>query len=757
MTGGARVLIGSADRAAALRLAERLSAYGVQVLADPAALLAQVRQSGADLVLIDACLPGGDAMDTDPPRPGGAALDLLVRLRHEARHDPAHHDLPVVMLGSDTPDTTFETRALALGASDFLCRSESAAAVQARVGHLLRLRRTSADTLRRHEARWIAALEGAEQGVWDWDLHRGSVFLSPQWRSLMGDDMAAAPRPGGDAGDGSDGSEGSHTGDVTFDAWRARIHPDDAVAAQRRLDRHRAGISSRYDSEHRLRCSDGSYIWVREAGGLVQHDEAGRPQRMIGTLFDISRRKDAEAQAHSLAFYDPVTELPNRRKLDELLLRSLLGDHLGQASATLCLIDLDHFKLVNDTHGHEVGDQLLREVAQRLSAAVRPQDIVARPGGDEFAVLLIHDRAGPGAPSADAVAAHAQAVGAQLLALLAEPYRLGEHLYHGSASMGVVAVDADRAMHADHLLKWADIALYEAKRAGRGCLRSFDPAMQAAVEARSGLEAELRAALLAREFHLVYQLQVGVLGAKIDARVDAALGAEALVRWHHPQRGLVGPTEFIALAEETGLIVPLGRVLLEQVCRQLAAWSTDPDLRQLTVSLNISARELHEPGFVEHVIATLARTGAPVQRLKLELTESALVGDVDDIAARMHRLRAHGVGFALDDFGTGFSSLSYLKRLPFDQLKIDRSFVRDILDDSVDARLSRAIVALAASLGLSVVAEGVELAAQGELLREFGCQQFQGFLFGEPMPAEQFSAGLRAAAAVTAATAAALH
>jgi len=321
--------------------------------------------------------------------------------------------------------------------------------------------------------------------------------------------------------------------------------------------------------------------------------------------------------------------------------------------------------------------------------------------------------------------------------VLAEPYAIGDHLHHCSASMGVVAVDADKAEQAEQLLKWADIALYEAKRAGRGCLRFFDPAMQAAVEARSALEAELRTALACRQFQLVYQLQVG------DR--SAALGAEALVRWHHPQRGVIGPTEFIALAEETGLIVPLGRVLLEQVCEQLCAWERDADLDDLTVALNISARELHEPDFVDFVLATLARTGAPVRRLKLELTESALVGDVDDIAARMHRLRDHGVGFSLDDFGTGFSSLSYLKRLPFDQLKIDRSFVRDILEDTVDARLSRAIVALAASLGLSVVAEGVELAAQGDMLREFGCRQFQGFLYGVPMPAAEFSSVLRAA------------
>ncbi|ACB35722.1 response regulator receiver modulated diguanylate cyclase/phosphodiesterase with PAS/PAC sensor(s) [Leptothrix cholodnii SP-6] len=685
------------DDVAAIQLLSRIlePQYTVCFATSGADALTRLGHDRCDIVLLDAQMPGMDG------------FELLRRIKR----DPYLQGMPVVFVTAHV-DEANESLALALGAADFITKPFSPPVVHARVANVLRLYRDNAENLQRNEARWIFAVEGAEQGVWDWDLREHSVTLSQQWRILLGDDEGA--------------------GDTSVDAWRARVHPDDAAAVQRRLDRHRRGISSGYESEHRMRCGDGSYVWVLEGGRVVQHDEAGRPMRMIGTLSDISRRKEAEAQAFSLAFYDPVTELPNRRRLVELLRFSLVGDQLGQGSATLCLVDLDHFKLVNDAHGHDVGDQLLRQVAVRLKACVRQQDIVARLGGDEFAVLLMHERR-----SAVSPAAAAEAAGAKLLAVLAEPYAIGDHLHHCSASMGVVAVDADKAEQAEQLLKWADIALYEAKRAGRGCLRFFDPAMQAAVEARSALEAELRTALACRQFQLVYQLQVG------DR--SAALGAEALVRWHHPQRGVIGPTEFIALAEETGLIVPLGRVLLEQVCEQLCAWERDADLDDLTVALNISARELHEPDFVDFVLATLARTGAPVRRLKLELTESALVGDVDDIAARMHRLRDHGVGFSLDDFGTGFSSLSYLKRLPFDQLKIDRSFVRDILEDTVDARLSRAIVALAASLGLSVVAEGVELAAQGDMLREFGCRQFQGFLYGVPMPAAEFSSVLRAA------------
>ncbi|RZS53124.1 putative bifunctional diguanylate cyclase/phosphodiesterase [Sphaerotilus mobilis] len=637
------------------------------------------------------------------------ALLLLQRVRAE----PAWRHLPVLVLCGQ-PDEAFEDRALQLGATDFLTTPYRASVVRARIANVLHLREPQ-EQQRHADARWIRAVEGAEQGVWDWDLASGEVTLSPQCRVLVGL--------------GADASTA-----VRFSDWRERIHPDDATAAHRRLERHRRGIASGYESEHRLRCGDGSEVWVHEVGRVVHHDANGEPLRMIGTLTDISRRKDAEAQAQSLTFYDPITDLPNRRKLVELLSQSLEGDLLGRSGATLYLIDLDHFKLINDAHGHDTGDQLLREVALRLRASVARGDIVARMGGDEFAVLLLHEKR-----SIELAQSVGQSVGERLLRVVGQPYLIDGAQHHCLASIGVVAVDADLAQQAEQLLKWADIALYAAKHAGRGCLRSFDPAMQAAVEARSRLESELREALVDWQFQLVYQLQVG--------EGDHAIGAEALVRWMHPRRGLIGPSEFIALAEETGLIVPMGRALLERVCLQLCAWSEDPQMSEVTVSFNISAREMGEPDFVDAVIEILQRTGVPVRRLKLELTESALLGDVDDIAARMHRLRAHGVSFSLDDFGTGFSSLSYLKRLPFDQLKIDRSFVRDILEDNVDAHLSRAIVALAASLGLSVVAEGVELAAQGEMLRTFGCSRFQGFLFGEPMSAEAFTEALHTAAA----------
>ncbi|MEY2655859.1 MAG: hypothetical protein RLZZ524_2887 [Pseudomonadota bacterium] len=698
MSSWLRLLLVTPDPQTVLTLGATLQALYLLESADGAATGLEALRKGRH----DALLLGLDTPE--------AALALLQRVRAE----PAWRHLPVVMLCGE-PDEAFEDRALQLGATDFLTLPFRASIVRARIANVLHLREPQ-EQQRHADARWIRAVEGAEQGVWDWDLASGQVSLSPQCRLLAGLGAADANAA------------------VTFAEWRERIHPDDATAAQRRLERHRRGIASGYESEHRLRCGDGSEVWVHEVGRVVQHDANGEPLRMIGTLSDISRRKDAEAQAQSLAFYDPITDLPNRRKLVELLSQSLEGDLLGRSGATLYLIDLDHFKLINDAHGHDTGDQLLREVALRLRASVARGDIVARMGGDEFAVLLLHEKR-----SIELAQSVGQSVGERLLRVLGQPYLIDGLLHHCLASIGVVAVDADLAQQAEQLLKWADIALYAAKHAGRGCLRSFDPAMQAAVEARSRLESELREALAQWQFQLVYQLQVG--------EGDHAIGAEALVRWMHPRRGLIGPAEFIALAEETGLIVPMGRALLERVCLQLCAWAEDPQMSEVTVSFNISAREMGEPDFVDAVIDILQRTGVPVRRLKLELTESALLGDVDDIAARMHRLRAHGVSFSLDDFGTGFSSLAYLKRLPFDQLKIDRSFVRDILEDNVDAHLSRAIVALAASLGLSVVAEGVELAAQGEMLRTFGCSRFQGFLFGEPMSAEAFAEALHTAAA----------
>lgn len=443
----------------------------------------------------------------------------------------------------------------------------------------------------------------------------------------------------------------------------------------------------------------------------------------IGLVRDITQAKQAEAEIQQLAFYDALTELPNRRLLIDRLGQAMAGSARGGQYGALLFIDLDNFKTINDTKGHTVGDKLLRQVARRLRQCVRERDTVARLGGDEFVVLL------EGLDLDNQTAARqAHRVGSKILTALGQPYALGGHEHHATSSVGI-ALFNHRSTSVEELLKRADMAMYEAKAAGRNTLRFFDPAMQQAITARAALHADLRDALQGRQFVLYYQPQVQADGNP--------LGMEALIRWQHPVRGIVAPGDFIELTEQTGLIIPIGHWVQEAACRQLALWADDPARARLSLSINVSARQLRQADYVDELLATLARTGANPQRLKLELTESMLVRDIADIVRKMERLQAEGISFSLDDFGTGYSSLSYLKRLPLKQLKIDRSFVRDILTDPNDASIVQTIIALGNSLGLLVIAEGVETPEQCELLASYGCQAFQGYLFGRPGPAAE--------------------
>jgi diguanylate cyclase (GGDEF)-like protein len=407
--------------------------------------------------------------------------------------------------------------------------------------------------------------------------------------------------------------------------------------------------------------------------------------------------------------------------MDRLRQAVLNSERCGAAGALL-FIDLDNFKKLNDTRGHDIGDMLLEHVALRLSGCVRAIDTVARLGGDEFVILLetldgnVMD-----------AATHIEALAVKVLAALNQPYHLGSMEHHSTPSIGVCLFCGD-SVSIDELVKHADMAMYQAKAAGRNAIRFFDPAMQTAVVAYAALEADMRLGLSDNQFILYYQPQVNV-----DARV---VGAEALVRWKHPTRGLVSPAEFIPLAEETGLILALGQWVLETGCAQLRKWQMVSESAHMTLAINISARQFHDPGFTAQVMATLERTGADPRHLKLELTESLLIHDIDVVIDKMNTLIPMGVRFSLDDFGTGYSSLSYLKRLPLEQLKIDQSFVRDIFLDANDLAIVRAIVTLGESLGLSVIAEGVETEEQRRFLRDTGCTTYQGYLFGKPGPAE---------------------
>jgi diguanylate cyclase (GGDEF)-like protein len=462
-------------------------------------------------------------------------------------------------------------------------------------------------------------------------------------------------------------------------------------------------------------------------------DALGRPlvpKRLVGTHVDISKRKATEDENRYLAFYDPLTRLPNRRMLLDRLNQALASSlRSGQAGALL-FIDLDNFKDLNDTLGHDKGDLLLQQVAQRLATCVRKADTVARLGGDEFVVML-EDLSG----NLREAATQAEIVGEKILATLSQTYRFAGYEQRSTPSIGATLF-GDNKNSVDELLKQADLAMYQAKAAGRNTLRFFDPEMQAAVTARASMEVDLRKGIVNGEFQPYFQAQIDSQGRVI--------GAEILLRWLHPEHGLVMPASFIPLAEETGLILPLGEWVLETACRQLALWASRPEIPDLTIAVNVSARQIRQPDFVEVVRAILQRTGANPQRLKLELTESLLLENVEDIIEKMTALKELGVGFSLDDFGTGYSSLAYLKRLPLDQLKIDRSFVRDVLTDLNDATIARTVVALGQSLGLAVIAEGVETEAQKDFLADIGCLTYQGYFFARPLPLDGFEDFLRA-------------
>jgi diguanylate cyclase (GGDEF)-like protein/PAS domain S-box-containing protein len=468
---------------------------------------------------------------------------------------------------------------------------------------------------------------------------------------------------------------------------------------------------------------DGSLVTVQVRLSLIRGDD-GQPDALLSINTDISERKAAEREIERLAFYDPTTGLPNRLLLLDRLQHALTITARSGATGALLFIDLDNFKSINDTLGHDKGDQLLQQVGRRLRSAVYETDTVARFGGDEF-VILVENLS----KQRNEAATQVKKICEKILRAFGEPIMLDGFVRHTTASIGVTLFDHQHC-GASELLKQADLAMYEVKAAGRNGARFFDPEMQNVVTARAALEADLRAALQHDEFLLHYQPQLD--------RDGAVAGAEALIRWQSASRGLVSPATFIPIAEDTGLILPIGRWVLERACEQLARWALQPPFADLSIAVNVSARQLRQPGFVDEVAAVLGQYGAVARRLKLEITESLLVDDTEATIATMHSLKALGVGFSLDDFGTGYSSLSYLKRLPLDQLKIDRSFVSDVLSDASDAAIAQTILALGRCLCLNVLAEGVETAEQHAFLMEHGCDGFQGYLFSRPVPLAAF-------------------
>ncbi len=444
----------------------------------------------------------------------------------------------------------------------------------------------------------------------------------------------------------------------------------------------------------------------------------------VATLVDITSRKSAEEEIQHLAYYDSLTGLPNRRLLMDRLSQALVTSSRGKGGGAILFLDLDHFKTLNDTLGHDVGDLLLKQVSERLTSCVREGDTVARIGGDEFVIMLegLSD-------SIFEAARQAELICEKILSVLNQAYQLNAYEYHSTTSIGATLFSGHE-IESDELLKQADIAMYQSKTAGRNAIRFFDPVMQEVINNRALLERELHKAFDNEQFQLHYQLQVNNLGQ--------ALGAEALIRWMHPERGMVLPFHFISLAEEIGLILPIGKWVIETACSQLNAWQQSKFTKDIVLSINVSAKQFRQADFAEQIQDAVNRHGINPALLKLELTESLLLENVEDIIATMTTLREIGVQFSLDDFGTGYSSLMYLKRLPLNQLKIDQSFVRDLITDPSDQAIVHTIIAMAKSLSLDIIAEGVETEEQLHFLLNKGCTCYQGYLFGRPLPIQQF-------------------
>lgn len=512
---------------------------------------------------------------------------------------------------------------------------------------------------------------------------------------------------------------------IRYTDYQKTIHPEDLGLVDQALKKIMAGESG--DMNLQFRTQFGSGLVRNLEASITVSREHSHEVRILGVCRDITQQKMAEYEINLLAFYDSLTKLPNRRLLMDNLKHAVAMSEHSHSYGAVLFLDLDNFKKLNDTRGHDVGDLLLLEVASRLRSCLREGDTVGRLGGDEFVVIL------ESLSSQIELATHqVELVAEKIISILAQPYQLDELLHQSTSSMGI-SLFFGHQKSVDELLKHADSAMYQAKSAGRGVFRFYDAAVQQQMEQRDALESDLRAAIeRTDELQLYYQIQV-------DTQ-ERVLGAEILLRWQHPTLGMIYPDQFIPLAEESGLIVPIGDWILKRAVVQLKVWQDDPVMSHLKLAVNVSERQFSRADFVEKLKRLLQFSSANPEMLKLELTESSMLQDIDSVIEKMQQLKKIGVRFSLDDFGTGYSSLAYLKKLPLDQIKIDQSFVRDISTDPNDAAIVEMIIAMSKSLQLNVMAEGVETTAQRDFLQHHGCHAYQGYLYSKPVCLEDFVA-----------------
>ncbi|MEZ5424861.1 MAG: EAL domain-containing protein [Pyrinomonadaceae bacterium] len=553
------------------------------------------------------------------------------------------------------------------------------------------------EQLQKSETRYALAAQGANDGLWDWDLDTEDIYYSPRWMEILG------------VGPDIDRK-------MCRNCWLDRIHPSDYSAVLKELTAHLYGESDHFINEHKVLHSDGEYRWVL-VRGLAVRDKEGKAVRIAGSMTDITERKVAEEKLAHDALHDSLTGLPNRKRLMERLSRSLERIKIApDYSFAILFIDLDRFKTINDTMGHQAGDELLLQVTKRLEYTIRPSDMVARLGGDEFVVLVENVKA------EDQITP----ITRRILGELQKPLTVNGQEIFTSASIGIVVgiSDYDKA---DDLVRDADLAMYRAKSKGKSRFELFDAKMHAGALSLLQLEIDLRHAIERGEFTLNYQPVMSLDSEKL-------VGFEALIRWNHPIRGFVPPDEFISVAEKTGLILPIGKWVLREACRQMREWQdTFPDTADLIINVNISACELEQKNLVSRVRQILNETGLAAECLKLEITETVIMSNAEQVIKTVGKLRKMGVRVSIDDFGTGYSSLSYLHRLPIDTLKIDRSFIDCIGREDEHTEIVRTIIKLACSLGMDVVAEGIESENQLDFLKEISCDYGQGYYYSKPV------------------------